>query len=110
MLRKPLDYETLTNFTVRLRAQDQGSPPKFSDTTLRVIVEDADDQNPKFLRESYRVELLADARPGDLVVLPEPIKAVDQVSVILNPMPDNRINFKLHLCRTKDFEQQCNTL
>lgn len=84
VLRKPLDYETLRNFTVRLRAQDQGSPPKFSDTTLRVIVEDADDQNPKFLRESYRVELLADARPGDLVVLPEPIKAVDQVSVILN--------------------------
>lgn len=79
VLRKPLDYETLRNFTVELRAQDQGTPPKYSDTTLRVIVEDADDQNPKFLHDSYRVELKADARPGDLKVLPEQIKAVDQV-------------------------------
>lgn len=79
VLRKSLDYETLKNFTVILRAQDQGTPPKYSDTTLRVIVEDADDQNPKFLRDSYRAELPPDGRIGELKILPEPLKAVDQV-------------------------------
>lgn len=78
VLRKPLDYETLRNFTVILRAQDQGTPPKFSDTTLRVLVEDADDQNPKFLKDSYRAELPKADFVGEISVLPEPIKAVDQ--------------------------------
>lgn len=80
MLKKSLDYEALKNFTVMLRAQDQGTPPKFSDTTLRVIVEDADDQNPKFLRDSYRAELPPEGRTAELKILPEPLKAVDQVN------------------------------
>lgn len=79
VLKKSLDYESLKNFTVTLRAQDQGTPPKYSDTTLRVIVEDADDQNPKFLRDSYRAELLPDGRIGELKIQPEPMKAIDQV-------------------------------
>lgn len=66
------------NFTVKLRAQDHGTPPKFSDTTLRVIIEDADDQNPKFLRDSYRAELPNETFVGELTVLPETLKAVDQ--------------------------------
>lgn len=53
MLRKSLDYETLPNFTIALRAQDQGTPPKFSDTVLFVEVLDSDDQNPKFLDDRY---------------------------------------------------------
>ncbi|KAE8742866.1 hypothetical protein FOCC_FOCC011547, partial [Frankliniella occidentalis] len=53
VLRKALDYETLSNFTVNIRAQDQGTPPQFSDTTLYVQVVDADDQNPRFYDERY---------------------------------------------------------
>lgn len=78
VLKKPLDYETLKNFTLKLRAQDQGTPPKFSDTTLRVIVTDADDQNPKFLRESYTGELPTDGSIGEIKIQPEPIRAFDQ--------------------------------
>lgn len=78
VLRKSLDYETLKNFTVTLRAQDQGTPPKYSDTTLHVIVEDADDQNPKFLKDSYRAELPSESYVGELKVFPEPIVAIDQ--------------------------------
>lgn len=78
ILRKPLDYETLKNFTIKLRAQDHGTPPKFSDTTLRVQIIDADDQNPKFLRATYQAILPIDGRPGELKILPEPIRAVDQ--------------------------------
>ena len=58
VLKKNLDYETLKNFTIKLRAQDQGIPPKFSDTFLRITINDADDQNPKFLRETYYGELV----------------------------------------------------
>lgn len=95
VLKKSLDYESLKNFTVTLRAQDQGTPPKFSDTTLRVIVEDADDQNPKFLRDSYRAELPPDGRIGELKIQPEPMKAVDQVIFATFKI---RVNCKTILC------------
>uniref|UniRef100_A0A1A9WGZ1 Cadherin domain-containing protein n=1 Tax=Glossina brevipalpis TaxID=37001 RepID=A0A1A9WGZ1_9MUSC len=86
VLKKSLDYEVMQNFTVKLRAQDQGVPPKFSDTTLRVVITDADDQNPKFLRESYSAELPGDGRPGELRTRPEPIKAIDQDEGICAPL------------------------
>ncbi|XP_050337009.1 protocadherin beta-9 isoform X3 [Bactrocera neohumeralis] len=86
VLKKSLDYETMQNFTVKLRAQDQGSPPKYTDTTLRVVITDADDQNPKFQYNSYTGELPSDGRPGDLRLRPEPINAVDQDEGICAPI------------------------
>lgn len=86
VLRKPLDYETLKNFTLTLRAQDQGNPPRFSDTTLDVVVLDADDQNPKFLQDSYTAELPISGRPGELRAHPEAITAVDQDEGIQSPI------------------------
>lgn len=86
VLRKPLDYETVKNFTLTLRAQDQATPPRYSDTTLDVIIIDADDQNPKFLRESYYADLPTDGRIGELRIEPEPIRAVDQDEGILAPI------------------------
>ncbi|XP_073819590.1 protocadherin Fat 4-like Cad96Ca [Musca autumnalis] len=86
VLKKALDYEQMQNFTVKLRAQDQGTPPKYSDTVLRVVITDADDQNPKFLRETYSADLPADGRPGDLRIRPEPLKAIDQDEGICAPI------------------------
>ena len=86
VLKKSLDYEQMQNFTVKLRAQDQGTPPKFSDTILRVVITDADDQNPKFLRETYNAELPLDGRQGELKIRPEPIKAIDQDEGICAPI------------------------
>lgn len=85
-MRKPLDYETVKNFTLTLRAEDQGTPPKYSDTTLDVVLIDADDQNPKFSREQYYAEWPGDGKTGDLKILPEPIKAADQDVGILAPI------------------------
>lgn len=80
-----------------MRAQDQGTPPKYSDTTLRVIVEDADDQNPKFLKDSYRTELPTDTFVGELKIFPEPITAIDQdeglraiVQYSIMPSPESK--------------------
>lgn len=79
VLRKPLDYETLKQFDVKIRAQDHGEPPKSSDTTLTVHVVDADDQNPKFLDDRYTA-ILPDSAVKDetLDIKPRDIKAVDQ--------------------------------
>lgn len=97
VLKKPLDFETLRNFTVKLRAQDQGNPPKFTDTQLRVTITDSDDQNPKFLKESYRAELPIDGRSGELKITPESIRAIDQdvglratLQFSINPSTDSR--------------------
>ncbi|CAH0698672.1 unnamed protein product [Spodoptera exigua] len=79
VVKKPLDYETLSNFTVTLRAQDAGTPPLHNDTVLQVQVLDADDQNPKFTYDHYTATLPEDAKEGTtLVTSPGPISAADQ--------------------------------
>ncbi|KAG6443970.1 hypothetical protein O3G_MSEX003096 [Manduca sexta] len=94
VVKKPLDYETLRNFTVVLRAQDQGSPALHSDTTLSVLVLDADDQNPRFSHDHYSAVLPTDAKEGTILVTsPGPISAADQ---------DLGINAPLHYSTTGD--------
>ncbi|XP_072935497.1 protocadherin-16 [Epargyreus clarus] len=94
VVRKPLDYETLNNFTVRLRAQDQGAPPLHNDTTLLVTVLDADDQNPRFSHEHYTAVVPDDAQDGTILeTSPGPISAMDQ---------DIGINAPLHYSITGD--------
>ncbi|XP_049947286.1 fat-like cadherin-related tumor suppressor homolog [Schistocerca serialis cubense] len=79
LLRRPLDYETLSNFTLTIRAQDQGSPPRYSDAVIYVYVIDADDQNPKFFDERYTAELpIVPLQGTRLKVLPREIAAYDQ--------------------------------
>ncbi|XP_067207399.1 protocadherin beta-14 [Linepithema humile] len=79
VLRKRLDYETLTNFSIGIRAQDQGEPPRSSTTTLYINVIDADDQNPVFLTEQYKVTVPRHVKGRKaLKVWPAAIKAVDQ--------------------------------
>ncbi|CAL7939565.1 unnamed protein product [Xylocopa violacea] len=79
VLRKPLDYETLANFSVDIRAQDQGNPPKSSTTTLYVNVIDADDQNPAFQNDQYKIVIPRSIKTRRVLkVDPTPIKAVDQ--------------------------------
>ncbi|XP_043251458.1 protocadherin-like wing polarity protein stan [Colletes gigas] len=79
VLRKPLDYEILTNFSVNIRAQDQGNPPKSSTTTLHVNVIDADDQNPAFQSDQYKIVIPRQIKTRRMLkVDPAPIKAVDQ--------------------------------
>ncbi|GLG93434.1 Protocadherin-like wing polarity protein stan [Gryllus bimaculatus] len=79
LLRKPLDYEKLSNFTLTIRAQDQGVPPQHSDTTLQVNVMDADDQNPRFYDERYTALLPEPPVQGArLRVRPREIAAYDQ--------------------------------
>ncbi|CAH2069176.1 unnamed protein product, partial [Iphiclides podalirius] len=87
VVKKPLDYETVSNFTVRLRAQDQGTPPRYNDTELFVQVLDADDQNPKFTHDHYIAILPDDAQEGTVLeTLPGPVAAADQDKGICAPL------------------------
>ncbi|XP_020711397.2 protocadherin Fat 4 [Athalia rosae] len=87
VLRKPLDYETLSNFSVGIHAQDQGNPPQTSDTVLMVNVIDADDQNPAFLNDQYKLIIPSSAKTEMvLLVSPAPIRAVDQDTGINSPV------------------------
>ncbi|KAJ2944071.1 hypothetical protein O0L34_g8410 [Tuta absoluta] len=79
VVKQPLDYETLPNFTITLRASDNGTPPLYNDTTLRVDVLDADDQNPKFSYDHYTATVPDNAEEGTILeTSPGPIVAQDQ--------------------------------
>ncbi|KAL0281542.1 UNVERIFIED_CONTAM: hypothetical protein PYX00_002495 [Menopon gallinae] len=87
VLRKSLDFETVSNFTVKIRAQDQGSPPQFSDTEIKVNVIDADDQNPRFVTDRYAAVLPQQPTVGSRVRLtPHELAAVDQDKGINAPV------------------------
>jgi hypothetical protein len=79
LLRRPLDFEAVPELTVEVEARDQGRPPRFTRTSLTIMVLDADDQNPAFLQTRYTAELPGGAGPGHrLEILPEAMKAMDQ--------------------------------
>ncbi|KAI5638610.1 cadherin domain-containing protein [Phthorimaea operculella] len=79
VVKQPLDYETLPNFTLTLRASDNGTPPLYNDTILRVDVLDADDQNPKFSYDHYTATVPDNAEEGTILeTSPGPIVAQDQ--------------------------------
>ncbi|XP_026333226.1 protocadherin-16 isoform X2 [Hyposmocoma kahamanoa] len=92
VVKKPLDFEALNNFTVVLRASDQGVPPLHNDTTLRVEVLDADDQNPRFTHDHYSAIVPDDAQEGTILeTRPGPVSAADR---------DVGINAPLHYSLT----------
>lgn len=92
VVKKPLDFETLRNFTIGLRAQDQGTPPLHNDTTLAVEVLDADDQNPKFTHEHYTAILPDDAQPVSDPSNPSVHSTMSFVIFFLNNSNNNRFN------------------
>ncbi|XP_022248169.1 protocadherin Fat 4-like [Limulus polyphemus] len=78
VLTAPLDFETLPKFSITIKAQDQGDPPKSAFTTLTVHVLDADDQNPQFQADKYTTVLPENIRTGtQLTILPSQIRAED---------------------------------
>ncbi|XP_050081975.1 fat-like cadherin-related tumor suppressor homolog [Anopheles aquasalis] len=103
VLKKFIDYESVQNFTVKMRAQDQGKPPKYSDTYVTIIVLDSDDQNPKFMRDVYYGQLPTEK--GEIKITPETIRAEDQdrgiradirYSIVSSNGSEDEANFEIH--------------
>ncbi|XP_023246804.1 protocadherin-like wing polarity protein stan [Copidosoma floridanum] len=54
MLVKPLDYESVKNYKVIVRAQDGGQPAKSNTTQLIVRVKDVNDNVPRFYTNTFQ--------------------------------------------------------
>ncbi|XP_058060314.1 protocadherin Fat 4 [Anopheles bellator] len=103
VLKRFIDYETVQNFTVKIRAQDQGKPPKYSDTHVTIVVLDSDDQNPKFVRDVYYGQLPTEV--GEIRTTPESIRAEDQdrgiradirYSIVSSNGSEDEASFEIH--------------
>ena len=72
-----LDYETDQNYNVRIVAYDRGSPSLSSTLTLSVIVQDTNDNQPKFEKEFYEIDV-NESLPKDSQILPLNARDVDK--------------------------------
>ncbi|XP_062870185.1 protocadherin-16-like [Trichomycterus rosablanca] len=64
----PLDREKKDRYTLRVTAQDGGSPSLTSTATVEITVLDVNDNSPKFSTSSYSVDVSEDAGVGSLVL------------------------------------------
>lgn len=61
-----LDRETQTSYDLLVKATDGGG--KFSYTSVKIKVDDENDNEPIFLLSEYKVTLKDDTKPGSLVL------------------------------------------
>ncbi|CAH0583302.1 unnamed protein product [Chrysodeixis includens] len=84
VLKKPLDYDTGDKeFQLVITASDRGSPPRSSNATVKIVVQDNDDLPPKFTADVYKTQIpefypLLGKRIHKELLFPEPIRAYDQ--------------------------------
>lgn len=67
-LVKPLDYETLHNYRLVIRAQDGGSPARSNTTQLLINVRDVNDNSPRFYTSLFQESIQENAPSGYSIV------------------------------------------
>ncbi|XP_031351868.1 protocadherin-like wing polarity protein stan isoform X2 [Photinus pyralis] len=67
-LVKPLDYETLRNYRLVIRAQDGGSPARSNTTQLLINVKDVNDNAPRFYTSLFQESVSESVPPNYSVV------------------------------------------
>ncbi|XP_043190636.1 protocadherin-like wing polarity protein stan isoform X2 [Amphibalanus amphitrite] len=63
-----LDYETIRNYRLVIRAQDGGSPSRSNTTNLLVNVEDVNDNKPRFYSENFHETVQENVPEGFTIV------------------------------------------
>lgn len=63
-----LDYESQAAYTLGITARDNGVPQKSDTTSLEILVLDANDNVPQFLRDLYQGSVFEDAPPSTSVL------------------------------------------
>ncbi|XP_062856682.1 protocadherin Fat 2 [Trichomycterus rosablanca] len=63
-----LDYETTTEFHLKIKATDSGTPPLSSEAQITVMVTDVNDNPPNFSDSQYRASLDEMATCGHVVI------------------------------------------
>ncbi|XP_064633793.1 cadherin EGF LAG seven-pass G-type receptor 2-like isoform X2 [Lineus longissimus] len=76
---KQLNYEDTygNSYNLKVRAQDSGSPSKANSTTVLVVVEDVNDNSPRFITMNFQERILENVDPGYEIVR---VQAFDQDS------------------------------
>ncbi|KAL2102521.1 hypothetical protein ACEWY4_001689 [Coilia grayii] len=59
--RTEMDYEDLASYTLAIVARDNGIPQKSDTTYVEIIVQDANDNEPRFSRDKYQGSVFEDA-------------------------------------------------
>ncbi|CAG9865104.1 unnamed protein product [Phyllotreta striolata] len=67
-LVKPLDYETIRNYRLVIRAQDGGSPARSNTTQLLINVKDINDNTPRFYTSLFQESVLENVPVGYSIV------------------------------------------
>ncbi|XP_033742919.1 LOW QUALITY PROTEIN: protocadherin Fat 1-like [Pecten maximus] len=67
MLKARVDREMVPSYRLVLQASDQGTPSLSSETVLRVLLQDENDNPPEFVRNSYSETLEENVKPGTWV-------------------------------------------
>ncbi|XP_036762497.2 cadherin EGF LAG seven-pass G-type receptor 1 isoform X3 [Manis pentadactyla] len=63
-----LDYEDQAAYTLAITARDNGIPQKSDTTSLEILILDANDNTPRFLRDFYQGSVFEDAPPSTSVL------------------------------------------
>ncbi|XP_023487107.1 cadherin EGF LAG seven-pass G-type receptor 1 isoform X2 [Equus caballus] len=63
-----LDYEDQAAYTLGITARDNGIPQKSDTTSLEILILDANDNAPRFLRDFYQGSVFEDAPPSTSVL------------------------------------------
>ncbi|XP_041968077.1 cadherin-89D isoform X2 [Aricia agestis] len=92
LLAKPLDYDSGDKeFFLTVTASDRGSPPRSTNITVHIMVQDNDDLPPKFTRDVYRTRIpefypLVGKRIHQELIFEQPIRAFDQDAGVAAPV------------------------
>lgn len=64
IITESLDREARAEYVTEIIAEDGGSPPRFGNATLRIIISDVNDNCPKFRESQVKVTLYGNATKG----------------------------------------------
>ncbi|XP_075061477.1 protocadherin gamma-B5-like [Mixophyes fleayi] len=100
LLERPLDREKQSSYNLILTASDGGIPIKTGTASIKIIVQDANDNYPVFSQDTYQISLHEDVPNGFLVLH---LNASDEdegsnahITYSFNHIPENaRQNFSL---------------
>ncbi|XP_043223379.1 protein dachsous-like [Amphibalanus amphitrite] len=68
IVSRPLDRELKPNYTLTVRATDQGTPPLVATRSFDLLVTDTNDNAPRFEKAEYHTSVLEVADPGTEVL------------------------------------------
>ncbi|KAG8453576.1 hypothetical protein GDO86_000273 [Hymenochirus boettgeri] len=64
IVKGALDREQRDSYELTLRVRDGGDPPRSSQSILRVLITDVNDNNPRFEKSIYEADLAENSAPG----------------------------------------------